>query len=301
MNPFLLAHASDANHVWSNALRTWTFDVWVVALLALCSTLYALGATCLRAKERAALKAWQWVCFFSGILTVIAALLSPLDGLSDLLFSAHMGQHELLMLIAAPLLVLGRPLYVWLWALPPPLRLRVAGWTRTPVVRGTWRALTAPWLIALLHGAVVWMWHLPSFFEAALHHEGIHALQHTLFFLTAALFWWTLIYGRYGRMGYGLSVLYVFVTALHTGALGAFATFAREAWYPSYVERAPTLATAPLEDQQLAGLLMWIPAGAVLAVFGLALFAAWMGEVARRGRLSQTRAQTEIAAREGVW
>jgi putative membrane protein len=223
---------------------------------------------------------------------VVLALLSPIDALSDVLFSAHMGQHEILMLVSAALLVLGRPLFAFLWAFQAPQREAIGRWTQRPAVRRIWRAATHPLGIVVAHGATVWIWHLPILFEAALFSEPIHALQHASFFLTAALFWWTMIYGRYGRVGYGVAVLYVFITAAHTGALGALATFARSAWYPSYADGARGLAAHSLEDQQLAGLIMWIPAGAILTVLGLALFAAWMGHAARSVARGRTEAFT---------
>ena len=136
----------------------------------------------------------------------------------------------------------------------------------------------------------MWVWHIPALFEATLHDEWIHGLEHGLFFTTAALFFWSLVHGGYGRVGYGAAVLYVFVTSMHTGLLGALLTFAHGAWYPTYAERAPAWGFDPIEDQQVAGLIMWIPASIVLAVLALALFAAWLGESERgavRGALGR--------------
>jgi len=102
-----------------------------------------------------------------------------------------------------------------------------------------------------------------------------------MFFTSAALFWWALVEGRYGRLGYGVSVLVVFATALHTGALGALIALARRPLYPLYEARAAGAAD-PLEDQQLAGLIMWVGAGLLFMMLGLALFLAWIGEARRR-------------------
>jgi cytochrome c oxidase assembly factor CtaG len=100
------------------------------------------------------------------------------------------------------------------------------------------------------------------------------------------LFWWGLVVGRYGRAGYGAAVFYVFTTVVHTGLLGAMLTFAGVPLYEVYQAPAARRGIDPLADQQLAGLLMWIPAGAVLTVTGIALFAAWLGEAERRTRPS---------------
>jgi putative membrane protein len=105
------------------------------------------------------------------------------------------------------------------------------------------------------------------------------------FFWTAALFWWGMAHGRYGRGGYGAAVFYVFATAMHSGILGALLTFSPNAWYPWYVRSASTLGMTPLEDQQLAGLLMWVPASLTFIAGGLYFFAAWLRESERRVRL----------------
>jgi cytochrome c oxidase assembly factor CtaG len=147
-----------------------------------------------------------------------------------------------------------------------------------------WKTSTAPALAWVLHGAVVWIWHIPALYDSAVANEGVHALQHATFVGTSALFWWGLLYGRYGRAGYGAAVFYVFTTAAHTGLLGAMLTFAGDPLYPGYVAAAAARGGGALEDQQLAGLLMWIPAAAVSTLLGIALFAAWLGEAERRQR-----------------
>jgi putative membrane protein len=209
-------------------------------------------------------------------------LLSSLDRWSDILFSAHMTQHEILMLVTAPLMVLGRPFIVTLWALPPHRRNAIAAAMRTPAIATMWERLTGPFTVLVLHAIVLWVWHVPALFESALHHESIHVVQHLGFFLTAALFFWALLQGRYGRLGYGVGVLYVFATAMHSQLLGALLTFGSRSWYPTHAMRTAAAHVNPVDDQQLAGIVMWIPFGAVFLFVGLALFAAWLGEAERR-------------------
>jgi putative membrane protein len=158
----------------------------------------------------------------------------------------------------------------------------VADVIRRPAVRAAWHGLSAPLVAVALHGLVLWAWHAPALFEAALRSENVHAVQHFTFFATAALMWWTLVQGRYGRLGYGMAAVYVWVTAVHSGLLGALVTVAPSPLYPTHAHRTALMGRAALEDQQLAGLIMWIPAGALLTAFGLALFAVWMGEARRR-------------------
>ncbi|HET7436144.1 MAG TPA: cytochrome c oxidase assembly protein, partial [Thermoanaerobaculia bacterium] len=177
--------------------------------------------------------------------------------------------------------------------LPETLRHRFGALARTPAVTRSWHGLTGPVTVLLLHAVVLWGWHIPALFEWALRNETVHAVQHLMFFVTAALFWWALIHGRYGRLGYGVAVFFVFITSMHTGLLGVALTFARRLWYPMYGPRAAAWSVSPLEDQQLAGLIMWIPAGVIFIVVALALFAAWLGESERRVRIAEAERGSE--------
>jgi cytochrome c oxidase assembly factor CtaG/cytochrome c2 len=203
------------------------FNGWDAAGLAGAAALgagYAVGVVRLwrRAGGRRGLPAWSVAAAAVGWLALVAGLGPPLALLADLRFAAHMGQHEILMLVAAPLLALGQPLLALLWALPPRARERVGGWVRRPGVRAGWHRLTAPFVVLLLQILVLAIWHLPGPFDLALRHDGLHAFQHLSFFLVAALFWWALVHGRFGRFGYGAGVLVVFVTATWCGLLGAW-------------------------------------------------------------------------------
>jgi putative membrane protein len=282
-DPVLLAFLFHDGHahgdVGLTAEQAWKMATVVV--LAAMAVLYVRGAAHLRRTHggRAALRAWQASAFAAGWISVVIALLSPLEHWSDVLFSAHMAQHEILMLISAPLMVLGRPFIVMLWALPSRAREPIGASMRMRWLLALWSRITGPFTVLLLHALVLWAWHIPLLFEAALNGESVHVLQHLTFFVTAALFWWALIHGRYGRAGYGVGVLYVFATAMHSQILGALLTFGRRIWYPTHAART---GAGALEDQQLAGIVMWIPFGVIFVVIALALFAAWLGEVERR-------------------
>jgi cytochrome c oxidase assembly factor CtaG len=223
------------------------------------------------------------VAFAGGWLAIVIALAPPLDELSDAFLVAHMVQHELLMAVAAPLIAASAPLIALLWATPASWRRPALDAVRRQPIITLWTALTAPLSVFVLHALALWLWHLPALYDYALEHEGIHILQHLCFFGSAALFWWGIAHGRYGRVGYGVAVVYVFATGLHGGLLGALLTFSPRVWYPPYLTTHAGGLT-PLEDQQLAGLLMWVPAGLILAAGGLTLFAAWLRESDRRAR-----------------
>lgn len=264
----------------------WKPDALMATTLAITGVWYLAGlARSRHGTAIGAVRSWEAAAFAVGWLTLVAALLSPIATASELLFSVHMTQHELLMLVAAPLLMLGRPVVPFLWALP--VRWR-RGLKSRHTIAAVWRHATAPLAVFAIHAIALWIWHLPALYQAAVLDDGIHALQHLSFTGSACLFWWGLLRGRYGRLGYGAAVFYVFATAVHSGGLGALMTLSRSPWYALYVERARP-GFDPLEDQQLAGLIMWIPSGVVMTLFGLAIFAAWLGESERRRRVAGMR------------
>jgi putative membrane protein len=220
-------------------------------------------------------RAGRAACFAGGLLAVLVALESPLDGWSDALFAAHMVQHLLLLAVAGPLLALGRPLLPFLWAVPEPSRRGLGAWWKAAgVPRRAWHALSRPLAAFGLHSLALWAWHVPPLYEAALATRGLHLAEHLGFLGTALLFWWTLTHA--GRAGYGAGVLYVFGMALQSTVLGALLAVARSPWYTSHLATTAAWGLSPLEDQQLAGLIMWVPGGAIYLVAALALFAAWL-------------------------
>jgi putative membrane protein len=247
----------------------------VVAPLVLATLLYATGAVRVRRRSRhgAALPTRAVACYAAGILALVVALISPLDTLGAHLFSAHMLQHVLLMLVAAPLLVLGRPLMVMMWALSPGARLTAASLVTGARFRRTWELVANPYVVWVIHAAAVWIWHAPVLYEATLRSEVVHALQHISFFGTALLFWWSALELGRRRARAGAGVLYIFTTALHGSILGALLTFSTVVWYPVYASSAPAWGLTILEDQQMGGLVMWIPAGAIYLVAALASLA----------------------------
>lgn len=282
-----------ADHALAHAaLRHWAVEPVTIVVLTASAAVYAAGTQAVwrRAGRGRGVSGWQAAAFAGGLLSIAVALLSPVAWLSGILFSVHMTQHEILMLVAAPLLVIGRPLLPVLWAVPVRTREAWGRWTGRPAFARAWRALTAPAVVFSLHAAAIWIWHVPRLYERALADEAVHALEHVSFLVTAALFWWGMVHGRYGRIGYGVAVAYVFLTGIHTSVLGALLTVAPGVWYPAYTAAGAAWHLDALEDQQLAGLLMWIPSGVVFIVVGLALFAAWLGESERRADLGSASA-----------
>jgi cytochrome c oxidase assembly factor CtaG len=217
---------------------------------------------------------WRAACFAAGWASLVLAVLPPLQEAGHGLFTAHMLEHELLMVAAAPLLVLGRPIGPFLWALPPRWRLRLGRAVQAPPVAASWRALTAPLTASLLHGLALWTWHLPRLFEAVLESPGLHRLQHITFLGSALLFWWAMLERR-PRMP-GAAFGHLFVTSIHASLLGTLFLFAPRLWYPRQTLGAPAFGLTPLEDQQLGGLVMWMVACSVYVVAALWILAGWI-------------------------
>jgi putative membrane protein len=249
-------------------------EPWAVACLAASAVLYAIGVSRLwrRAGRERGIGSADIVRFTLGWLVLLVALMPPLDGMGELSFAAHMVQHELLMALAAPLLVLGRPLEAWTWALAPSWRSRARAVTRSRGFAAAWHAITQPLAAWTLHAVAVWAWHVPALFEAALASTGVHILQHTSFLGTALVFWWS-VFDRRRRNAGGTALASLFTTMGHTGALGALLTFGARLWYPSY---AGAFGLTALEDQQLGGLIMWGPASLAYLAAALVIASRWL-------------------------
>lgn len=269
--PFASAHEGEAlkpQDLWS----AWSCDPGIVIPLLLIAIVYLRGA-----KTARGVSSRQRLYFWAGWFLLCLALLSPLHPLGEALFSAHMAQHELLMVAAAPLLVLSRPLVALLWGLPITWRRALGQGSKRTAIQGAWYFFTHPMTAWWVHAAALWLWHIPRFFQATLDNDWIHSAQHVSFLGTALLFWWSLFYAH-GKVRYGASVLYLFTTAVHTSILGALLTFSSTIWYPAYAATTSAWGLTPLEDQQAGGLIMWIPAGLVYVLGGLVLFAEWLRE-----------------------
>jgi putative membrane protein len=237
--------------------------------------------------------------FAAGLLVLVVALMSPLDAITGTYFSLHMVQHLLLILVAAPLLVLGSPEVALLWALPERWRSRggriehaLARSIVGPAVGGG----RGPVLVLVVATGVLWAWHSPQLYELAARNDAVHTAEHTGFLVTSILFWATVLRVRASeRLGNGLRVLYVFAMAMQGSVLGALITFARLPLYASHVEAARAWGFDALEDQQVAGLSMWVPPAALYVGVIAYLFVTWFDGIASRRR--SERVAPEPAAR----
>jgi cytochrome c oxidase assembly factor CtaG len=188
-----------------------------------------------------------------------------MHGLAHDSFAWHMGQHLVLIFGVSPLLALG---------FSPSSRLRSS-------------VVTAPAVVVIAHAIALWAWHLPVLYDAALENAPLHALEHACFVATGTLFW-GLVAGRWRSADQLRRAGAVFVTGLQSAALGAIIVFASEPLYESHLHLAHEGGMSPLEDQQLAGGIMWVPPGVVYLVVTLGLLLSWMNEAHRLDRSSAT-------------
>jgi putative membrane protein len=227
--------------------------------------------------------------FLAGWLAAVVALLSPVHTFSEELFAVHMVQHLLLTSVAVPLLLLANPLPTVLWGFRPRARAAIGrALAQSAPPRRVLAWLTQPLVAWSLFTLTIWLWHQPPWYGAALENDLLHHLQHLCFVLAAALFWWPVIGPAplRSRLSYPARLLYVFATWLPNSLLGAGITFAPTVLYPFYAARPRHWGLDPLFDQQLAGLIMWVPGDLIFAAAMLLLLVAALNQEDRRAARS---------------
>lgn len=240
----------------------------------------------LDSKQQTFRKHMHW--FWWGWFTLLIALVSPIDAIGEELFSVHMIQHEMLMMIAAPLLVLSRPEQSVLLGgkgMMTSIFHLLTG--RSPLILNFYRKLVTPLWGWVIHFLGLWLWHLPVLLNASLTSTWVHSLQHATFLLIAWVFWYSIF--RLDKSHSMAAVVSLFTTAIHASLLGALLTFSPKIWYSPYAHTTQQWGLSPIEDQQLGGLIMWMPAGIVFIVAALVTLA----------RLLSSNNQNQQASNEG--
>jgi putative membrane protein len=273
LNP-ILAHPGQppAPH---DLLSTWNLHPVLLGGLLLTAWAYWRGQI---SGPRRPIDTWRARCFTAALVAIGLALVSPLDALSGALASAHMVQHLLLLLVAAPLLALSAPSSAILRGSPLALRRASGRWRRRlGLTHGNLGVLRHPAVVWLLSVGVLWFWHAAAPYDATLDNQLLHVLEHASFLVTAVLFWQVVVGVRgAARVSGGFGVLLVFAMAMQSVFLSVLLTFARTPWYSGYGETTAPWGLDPLTDQQLAGVIMWIPAGGIYLVVALALLVTWI-------------------------
>lgn len=268
-----------AAHGGSNPDPAWTADPWILLPLLGFGVCYAGGLIRLWQRSRRGVRPLAWRAAFgiAGWLSLCAALLSPLHWLGERLFTFHMIEHEIVMAVSAPLLVAARPLATLLWGLPVMAARAARGVVTSRRMRSLWRWLTNGTSATIFHAIAIWGWHAPALFDAAVTNLALHRVQHLSFLATAVLFWWSVLW----RSSRGVATWHLFATMMHTAVLGALMALAPRVLYTAQTQTASDWGLTALEDQQLAGLIMWIPAGTIYAGAALAMAALWINQSSR--------------------
>lgn len=255
----------------------WSFELSITLPLVALAVAYAVGL--IRRGSLGTLR-WRHASFAAGWLSLFLALCSPIHELGESLFSAHMLQHEILILVSAPLIAAAHPAATLLWAFAPGQRRFIGSWVHA--IESRFSLLTRPLTAWLLEALALWIWHVPALYQATLESDWVHAAQHLSFFLTAVLFWSALYGVGRSAFGYGAATAYTFGTAVHCSALGALLTFSAVIWYPAYEHTTTQFGLTPMQDQQLGGVIMWVPSAITFLIVGLTLFALWLKESGNR-------------------
>jgi putative membrane protein len=285
-----LASSPALAHSPSSAVETaptlgsaWTLDPWLLVPLLLALLLQLVGVTRLWRRGAAGISPGAVLATLLGWLCLLLALVWPLDAFGEWSLAAHMAQHMLLMAFVPPLLLLGLPPAILMHALPHGASRRAGGLLRLFSGAERWGGSTAVTLATLLQAAVMWGWHWPPLMQQALHSDPVHYLMHGSFLLAGLLFWWCVLQSlRAAAIGYLGGVAALLAAMMQMGLMGGLLTFSPRVLYPFYVGRVEQLGLSALADQQLAGLIMWVPASLPYLIGGLWLLQRWLQRLEQR-------------------
>lgn len=281
-------------------LFSWDWRLEVILVLTVAGALYLAGWLRVRGRSgnRKNRSRWQlgagWrpLAYLGGLFILAVALMSPIDVLGAQLFTMHMVQHVLLVMVVPPLLLLANPLPSLLWGLPMNVRVRagpILG--RRAVFRRWLRKISGPGIVWMTFVVIFWGWHDPAVYTLALSNAFIHDLEHITFFLVAMFFWWHVvgagprIHRRLSSVGRAAYVLSAIPPTMIAGIAIAFAT---KPLY-SYYEAMPRLwGLSALEDQQIAGVIMWVPGSMMYMIAALILIGRWLQVEAEKPALPES-------------
>ena len=281
------ATAHEGTHAGQSIWERWNFDPELVIPVVLLTALYLRGLRTWRDRSREH-PHWRTACYLLGMALLLASVESPLDAAAEHHFSMHMIQHEIIMMFVAPLILLGAPTTPVLRGIPRGVRRRVV----RPIARRreawlAYRLVTHPVLALGAFTAVIGLWHFaPGWYDAAIRDDFVHDVQHFSFMLIGVLIWWNVIDPKplRSRLGYVGRMGFLVVASTPKSFLGAIIVFAEEPLYEFWFDVEPLLDLTPLEDQDLGGLLMWVPSQMMfLLALGL-VFAVWARKSEERQR-----------------
>jgi cytochrome c oxidase assembly factor CtaG len=246
----------------SSLYADWHWRLDVLFVVVFFGATYVRGWLRLHRRAARVTPRWQLTLYLSALVSVLLALISPIDAMASALLSMHMVQHLLLLMIAPLFILLANPLAAFLWGLPGKWRQRIGRLLirRSPFRRGLW-VLTLMPIAWSLYVVDLWVWHHPFFYELGLRNQWAHDIQHLLFFFTALLFWWPVVNPAprlHGAISYGFRIVYLIAATLQNTVLGMAISLPEKVLYPFY-ETVPRLRDlSPINDQALGGGIMWV-------------------------------------------
>ncbi len=287
----------------SAIFSSWTFDPWFICVVVTVALLYARGGRGLVGRV-SGFPRWRPTCFFSGLAVLTLAVASPIESLGHLLLWVHMVQHWLLIMVVAPLLVLGAPGVPVLRGLPRVIRTTVVGpFLASPAVRRCVGRVLSPAVGWLSLAVVTWTWHTPAFYGAALESPLIHKCEHASFLLGAVLFWWQIVqpWPWKGRWSDGALVVYLLTADVQNTIFSSLIAFSDRVWYANYQSTTVAFGWDPVHDQQFAGAFMWTAGQLVMLPVAVFLILRALGVVGRRApstraAMTRPRARRTVAA-----
>jgi putative membrane protein len=235
---------------------------------------------------------WRTALFLLGLATLVAALASPIDAIALQLFSVHMVQHMLLLVVAPPLLLAGAPVRPLLRGLPLALRRSVVrALAGNTAFRGLVHLLRHPLIAAALYVVGLYAWHVPALYDAAVLDPTIHVVEHTWFFVTALLFWSVVIDPVPFRatLPYAARIPFLLlVGAAQNTILGGLLAFSDRPFYAPYLLTTAAYGLDPATDQRLGGAIMWVPGDLIFLAAASFAFFLWLQSEEQAQRLRES-------------
>lgn len=287
-----LAHGEEAPEpTFPGVLLMWSADPLPLFGVAGAAAAYLWAVGRIASRSRLPHPRWRTVSFLGGLGVILLALVSPIEAYDGILFSDHMVQHMLLMLVAAPLLLLGAPITVALRASSPSVRRGLLTVLHSHVMA----IISFPLIGWVLFAAVNWGWHFSSLYDQALENDALHYLQHFTFLAAALLFWWPVIGADPSRwrLPYPVRLFYLFLAMPQNSFLGVAIMSASTVLYPHYLTNVRSWGPTPLADQNLGGVLMWVGGDIVFLVAMALVVAAWVRQEDRRTARLDARLDAE--------
>ena len=299
-SPTELFHNSQLEPLTKPWWQYWEFRPSVLLILLLMGLLYFRGWRRLSVVGNGRLVGpWHLLSYFLGIALLLVALLSGIDLYGERLFLMHMIQHELLMMIIPPLLLLARPMPVLMWGLPAAPRAQLARlMQRRSLFRTLLVQITRPDVCFAIFVMSLWLWHVPKAYDTAILNPFVHDLEHISFFGSAMIFWWHVIAAapRIHKEAFAFRIVLILLAFVQNEALAVLIAFADEPLYQVYALGNGAWGLNPMQDQMWGAAIMWIPGGMMYGLAAIFLIARAANSMDAEGRRRQKIAQASSAS-----